>query len=207
VPSPRPNRRTQAERATETRDRLIEAAIACLVDDGYAFTTTVSICARAGLTRGAYNHHYLDASSLYIDVLEWLYSKFGSDALATRSNPSVEDFIAHGWQKAKRAEFKAIIEIWLASRNDPVVGQALAPAIEKFSGLFAPHSNPKLAERFGSDPALLKFYRLAFETMIGLALGRATSPKGTPVSHEDDVIELLLSLAREHDQRLQTEFN
>ena len=102
----------------------------------------------------------------------------------------------------KRPEFKAVIELWLASRNDPSVGEDLEPAIGKLSTLFAPDANPKLAARLGADPGALRLYRLAFEAMIGLALGRATSPGGTAVAHEDEVIDTLLSLARAHDRSM-----
>lgn len=41
------------------------------------------------------------------------------------------------------------------------------------------------------------FYRLSCEAMIGLALGRATTPGGVAVQHETDVIEMLKLLSRQ----------
>ena len=46
-------RRSQAERSAETKRRLLEATIDCIVERGYARTTTSEIVSRAGLTRGA----------------------------------------------------------------------------------------------------------------------------------------------------------
>ena len=54
---PRP-RRTQRERSAAMRERLLEAAIDCLYELGYAGTTTIEVAARAGVSRGAQLHHF-----------------------------------------------------------------------------------------------------------------------------------------------------
>ena len=46
-------RRTQAERREETRTALLDATIECLVEFGYAKTTTGRIADLAGVSRGA----------------------------------------------------------------------------------------------------------------------------------------------------------
>jgi hypothetical protein len=43
----------QDEKSAETRRRLLDAAILCLVERGYANTTGSEIAERAGLSRGA----------------------------------------------------------------------------------------------------------------------------------------------------------
>ena len=45
-------RRTQAERTAETRSKLIEATVECLIDHGYSGTTTLAVCRRAGVSHG-----------------------------------------------------------------------------------------------------------------------------------------------------------
>ena len=51
-------RRSQAERRTETRQKLLDATIACLSQQGYGATSTTAVVARAGLSRGAQVHHF-----------------------------------------------------------------------------------------------------------------------------------------------------
>ena len=47
-----PTRRpTQAERTAAMKQRLIDAAISSLIENGYAHTTSVEVCRRAGVTR------------------------------------------------------------------------------------------------------------------------------------------------------------
>jgi AcrR family transcriptional regulator len=194
--TPQAAHRTQAERSANTKDALIDAAIGCLIEHGYAHTTMVEVCARAGVTRGALNHHFASVSDLLVGVLEQLYNRLRTP-LRGEVADSLEAMIRMGWEKASRPEFKAVIEIWLAARNDPSLGRELQPAIANLSRLFNVEQIPALAGAVRENEDLGNLYRVAFEAMIGLALGRATSPEGLAVGHEDAVIETLAALARE----------
>src|SRR3954454_1040137 len=57
-------RRSQAERSAATREALLDAAIECLIDEGYASTTTSAVALRAGLSRGAHLHHFQTRTAL-----------------------------------------------------------------------------------------------------------------------------------------------
>ncbi len=59
-----PQRRSQAQRSAATREALLDATIACLVEDGYANTTTSKVAERAGVSRGAHLHHFQTRSAL-----------------------------------------------------------------------------------------------------------------------------------------------
>ncbi|HEX2794729.1 MAG TPA: TetR/AcrR family transcriptional regulator, partial [Croceicoccus sp.] len=53
----------QAAKAAQTRKRLIDATVRCLVKYGYAKTTTPRVATEAGLSRGAMMHHYENGSA------------------------------------------------------------------------------------------------------------------------------------------------
>ncbi len=190
--------RTQAERSAAMRSRLVDAAIESLVEHGYAHTTAVEICRRAGVTRGALQHHFPSTSALFVEVLEAIYRE-GDDAPDDEPVASLEALVRRGFARTSRPRFKAVIEIWLAARNDPDFAAELGPAIERMSAWFDPARSPRLAELLGDEPERVALYRLAMEAMIGLALGRAVSPGGAPVAHEPRVVDLLTRLARERD--------
>lgn len=57
--------------------------------------------------------------------------------------------------------------------------------------------NKKLKQQMESSEQARAFYRLSCEAMIGLALGRATTPGEVAVQHETDVIEMLKLLSRQ----------
>ena len=62
-------------------------------------------------------------------------------------------------------------------------------------------SDPEVRSDLFSDEASQAFFMMVRETLIGLALGRATNG-GRPVAHEATVLETLERLAHEHDARL-----
>jgi AcrR family transcriptional regulator len=64
------NRRTQAERAADTRGTLIAAARSLFADPGFADVALETIVRDAGVTRGALYHHFADKTELFAAVFE-----------------------------------------------------------------------------------------------------------------------------------------
>src|SRR5271156_2441115 len=60
----------QDEKTAETRRRLLDAAIGCLIERGYANTTTSEIAERAGLSRGAQLYHFPKKEELLTSAVE-----------------------------------------------------------------------------------------------------------------------------------------
>ena len=72
-------RRTQAERRTATRTKLLDAAVECLIDRGYAATSVVDVQQRAGVSRGALQHYWPSRAALVVDAVKALF-----DSMAAR---------------------------------------------------------------------------------------------------------------------------
>src|SRR5882757_3936049 len=72
-PNSRKPRLTQDEKTAETRRRLLDSAILCLIDRGYANTTTSEIAERAGLSRGAQLYHFPRKEELLTNAVEHLF--------------------------------------------------------------------------------------------------------------------------------------
>ncbi len=99
-PARRRPRRSQAERTTETRAKVIAAVIDCVGDLGYAGATAVEITGRAGVTWGAAFAHF--ASRLSDLAIE-------DQSLETR----VSLFVDGAWQHFSSATYRATFEILL----------------------------------------------------------------------------------------------
>lgn len=192
----RSERRTQAERSREMRARLIQAAIDSLIEQGHARTTAVEVCKRAGVTRGALHHHFDDLAALLAAAMSEAYDRYFVPREEAALG-SLEAWVDRAWSRLQRPQFKAVIEVWLAARNQPELEPGLRPAIEKYQRLFSIDGNAVLRKRFKGSRKMQAFYRLAAETMIGLALGRATSPAGRPLAHEALVVAQLRELAKQ----------
>jgi AcrR family transcriptional regulator len=72
----RGHRRTQAERSEATRAALLTAARDLFGERGYAATGREEIVERAGVTRGALQHHFLGKEGLFRAVLEQVEAEF-----------------------------------------------------------------------------------------------------------------------------------
>lgn len=178
-------------RSQATRSRLVQATIDSLIEHGYSKTTGVEICRRAGVTRGALNYHFPDYSALLIDTLREVYTTLKVEPDAS----SLERVVRSGYKNVIQPEFKVVIELWLASQNDPEIGDKLARAIAESAYAFS----PKSLRRTGiGEPAANAIYYTLFELLIAIGLGRATSG-GKASAHEHMVFETMLDLARQQD--------
>jgi AcrR family transcriptional regulator len=170
---------TQAERSAATQQALVDAAVELLIERGWAATTAVAVCDRAGCTRGALMHHYPSLSALLAHALESLYDAF---TRAPRPAPITMVAAIDGlWRAISERRFKAVLEAWSAAGNDPELAAELRPAMSRFAKLMAIDD---------VDPDRRGFVLVAREAMLGLALGRATNG-GRPLPHERLVLRRL----------------
>jgi AcrR family transcriptional regulator len=173
---------------------LVDAAIDLLIERGWAATTAIAVCERAGCTRGALMHHYPNLSALLAHALESLYADFTT----TPPKPvtGLTSVIEAMWQAIGDPRFKAVLEAWSAAGNDAELAREIGPAISRFATLVSPDGAPRGRPRPDADAKA--FVLLAREAMLGLALGRATNG-GTPLGHERIVLARLRAEAAQLD--------
>jgi AcrR family transcriptional regulator len=74
VPAGRPDgsapRQPRQDRSRATRARLLSAAVSCLAELGWSGATVAVIAARAGVSRGAAQHHFPTREDLFTAALE-----------------------------------------------------------------------------------------------------------------------------------------
>jgi AcrR family transcriptional regulator len=128
----------QEERSAETRRRLMEAAVACLYERGYAGTTTIEIAARAGVSRGAQLHHFPTKDELVVSALEYLFDlrTHESRSLAAEIPPGSPEqrlrwLIDLNWRFFKGPTFYAWLELVVASRTDEKLREPVRSASER----------------------------------------------------------------------------
>jgi AcrR family transcriptional regulator len=124
----RSERRTQAERSAAMRLRLLDATVECLVTYGYAGTTTHRVAELAGVTRGAQIHHFPAKEDLVVAAIEHLAQQRARVTIREvgriRESPdpaaAVLDFL---WEVHQGSIVVATLELWMASRTDPVLAK------------------------------------------------------------------------------------
>ena len=116
-------RRTQAERAAETRDALIAAARPLFAAQGFAEAALESIVRAAGLTRGALYHHFADKTELFAAVFEQVEGEVAAQ---------MGEAIAASGQTDPVEVMRLGAGFWLDACSDPEVQRIVlvdAPAV------------------------------------------------------------------------------
>ncbi|MFD5177587.1 TetR/AcrR family transcriptional regulator [Nocardia sp. NPDC058379] len=115
--------RTQAQRSARTKERLLEATIDCWSEFGYASTSMPSIAQRAGVTRGALDHHYPSAGELVIAAATYLTDRWSADLIAASADGelSISQQLDRLWSTHQDGICSAMIEVTIAARTDPAL--------------------------------------------------------------------------------------
>jgi AcrR family transcriptional regulator len=172
-------RRTQEQRSSEMRTRLLDATIECLVQYGYAGTTTPRVAEMAGVTRGAQVHHFGSKNELVLAALRHLAAK--RTAAAVRE---VGDLRAGGdpltafldviWELHEDPIFVATVELWVAGRTDADLGREVA----KFESIVVGSLSAAVAQMVPEDvnKSMLDFVFVAMDTLRGILISSYVDP-------------------------------
>ncbi|MEU4311058.1 TetR family transcriptional regulator [Nocardia sp. NPDC024068] len=161
---------TRKAQHARTRAALLDATVRCLVDHGYADTTTQRIQDEAGVSRGALLHHFGSKSELLVAAIHHIADirlhDLGDLVANLGDGPDALPRMVHAIRSAMAGPpFQAAIELWAASRTDPQLRAALLPAERRLgSALWALfHQHAGIA-----DPEAA---RTAFESLMALVRG------------------------------------
>jgi AcrR family transcriptional regulator len=168
-------RRTQAERSARTRERLLEATLACLVERGWAGTTTTLVAERAGVSRGAELHHFPTRGELLAAALSHLAERRIEEyRRAIAALPAGVDPIAKGvellWATFSDPTAYALLELVVAARTDRELRASLAPVAHALDARLDAFEREILPAGLSRSPRLRTLRQAAFLLVQGLAL-------------------------------------
>ena len=185
-------RRSQGERSAETRTRLLDATVSCLLELGYHGTTTNAIQQRAGVSRGALMHHYSSKADLLVAAVRHLAHQRGLN-LHEQSKRLPEGQDRNGqaidllWEVFSGPLFTAHLELWSAARTDTELRAAI---VESERGLRA-DTHKVMVELFGRPTADEASFADAIELTLQFMRGAAlTAIVRTDVAKQARIVEL-----------------
>jgi AcrR family transcriptional regulator len=195
-------RRTQAERTAETRSRLVEATIDCLIELGYQGTTTLAVCKRAGVSHGSLLYHYGTRERLLGAALEAVYERLRNPVIEAigqlpEGEERIEALVELMWDAFGAPEFKAVIELWLAAANQPGVAWTVWPEAQAFDAAIQPLAEQVFPAASTRVPDFALYISLLFQVMQGMGLARATWPQDADDPTPARVRALLTRLLRD----------
>lgn len=191
----------QAARSRSTRLRLMEATVECLVEQGWAGTTTTAVARRAGVSRGAQLHHYPTRAELVIAAVQHLgaarFTEARERAARLPAGPArtaaVLDMLA---RLHTGPLFRATLELWVAARTDQGLREAVV-ALEAEVGRETHRLTVELLDADESVPGVRAAIQQTLDLVRGLGLSALLSDDGPRRS------ALLADWARQLDHRLE----
>lgn len=117
---------TQAERSRATREKLLDATVACLLTRGYRRTSTPEVCKRAGVSRGAQLHHYATKEELVAAAVEHVMNRRLSELrtrldLAPGGVLDLTKAASFMWLVYTGDTFYVWLELVVAARTEPAL--------------------------------------------------------------------------------------
>ena len=121
---PKVPRGPNAERRAATRAKIMEAAVRCLAEFGYAATSTPLVARLAKVSRGSLLHQFPTKVDLIIGVAEYASAARGAKVLEELAPyPEGPGRFLHGvdavWASLHTPAAIALMEVTIAARSDP----------------------------------------------------------------------------------------
>jgi AcrR family transcriptional regulator len=168
----------QEERSRAMRARLMDATIECLVDRGFAGTSTTLISERAGVSRGAQLHHFPTKNALVVAAVGHLTEVRGEElARAAARVPTAHrtrDVLRMLGDHFASPVFIAALELWVAARTDPALREAVEP-LERKVGRETHRMTVQLLGADESKPGVRELVQATLDLVRGLGLAATIS--------------------------------
>ena len=135
---------TRQVRAEETRAQLLEAAATCFGRDGYNAASVADICRQAGVSKGAFYHHFASKHELFLQLMQsWLtgineqldIARLGALSVpaALMSMVGAAEFV---FQMADQY-IPIFVEFYIQASRDPAVWSAAIEPHRRYHDFFA----------------------------------------------------------------------
>ncbi|MFI8963839.1 TetR/AcrR family transcriptional regulator [Streptomyces sp. NPDC053493] len=134
------------DRSRATRQRLLEAAVACLAERGWAGSTVAVVAERAGVSRGAAQHHFPTREDLFTAAVEYVAEE-RSQALRTIPTQDRRAVVAALVDLYTGPLFRAALHLWVAASDE----EQLRPRVTELEARVGRESHRIAVELLGAD--------------------------------------------------------
>lgn len=172
--------RRRNDRSADSRALILDAAVNCLAEQGYAAATTLAIQARAGVSRGRLLHHFPSRDALLIaaaqhlvvtrmsDMEQWWVIDAPGGALTGRQR--LERATELLWETFRQPYFWAAVELWMASRTREDLRESLRPEEQRLGIAIRSVITTMYGPTLSSHPQFALVRELLFTSMRGVAM-------------------------------------
>jgi AcrR family transcriptional regulator len=167
------------EQRQDSRNRILDAAVDCLIEGGYASATTPRIQARADISRGGLLHHFPSRGALLVAASEHLARRRIAAASKqaeeiARLHPAGQERLTRMvellWSTFHEPHWWAALELWAASRTNDELAQALLPVERHLGAIVRGAVDQMFGPFYVGHPRYPQVRELLLNSMRGLAL-------------------------------------
>ncbi len=189
------------ERTATSRARILDAAVACLVESGYTGATTLRIQARAGVSRGRLLHHFPSRDELLVAASRHLATerlraaavRMGGLARGLTGGERLDRAVELMWETFSEPHFWAAVELWTAARTNPELRKALLPEEREVGAAIRAGADAFYGPALVAHPRYAQVRDLLLTSMRGVGLAYAFDPRAPAT---DPHLPMWKSLAR-----------
>ncbi|HEY1134825.1 MAG TPA: helix-turn-helix domain-containing protein [Nocardioides sp.] len=186
------------ERSRDARRRILDAAVAVLVDHGYAGATTTRIQDRAGVSRGRLLHHFPSRDALLIAACHHLATArveaLGLSAtLPADPAERIASAVATMASTYRSDYFWAATELWVASRSHPELAEQLLPQEKVLARAIRATTDRFFGPDLVAHPGYADLREVIITSLRGIHLTTAFDHRTTTVERHQ---ERLVAMAR-----------
>ncbi|MBT0565803.1 TetR/AcrR family transcriptional regulator [Williamsia sp. CHRR-6] len=172
-------RAPQQDRSRATRERLLTATIEVLASDGWAAATVAAVAERAGVSRGAAQHHFPTRERLITAALEQTFEEMtlrasGIDQDFPAGPDRVRTVVEHAVAIYTGMHFKASLQVWSAAASDATLRAEILPMERKFARAAHKMTVRSLAGDH-ADPQIHRLVQATLDMARGLGLADTLS--------------------------------
>ncbi|ARP71624.1 TetR/AcrR family transcriptional regulator [Streptomyces pluripotens] len=141
------------DRSRATRQRLLEAAVSCLAEHGWAGSTVAVVAERAGVSRGAAQHHFPTREDLFTAAVEYVAEERSTALRALFPQGAVEDrraIVAALVDLYTGPLFRAALHLWVAACDE----EQLRPRVTELEARVGRETHRIAIDLLGADESL-----------------------------------------------------
>lgn len=133
----------QEERSQETRQRILTAAESSFGEHGYDVSSVDAICRTAGVSKGAFYHHFPSKGSVFVALLDtWLAQMDDGLRSAQKQGGTVPEQIAvmadvvDDVYRLAGMNWNILLEFWAKAKTDPEIAGSMVAMLRRYQGFF-----------------------------------------------------------------------
>ena len=171
------------QRAEETRGRILDAAVRKFAIAGYDAASVDDICAEAGVSKGAFYHHFPTKQAIFLALMQgWLgMIDMGLEAVHAETVPDTLIQMTNllpGVFAAAEDRLPMFLEFWLQASRDETVWKAIIAPYRHYQEHFSKLINDGMDEGSIKPVDPLVAAQVIVSLAVGLVLQGVLDPHG-----------------------------